>query len=189
MNRKETAHLLGVIALSDRRELSDELTKLWHAILANIDINDALAAVLKHRAESTEWLQAAHIVRAVRAERAKRIETANLVYEPNDEETARDFCLRLAAMNRAAADGTIAAGPIRRMLEPVPSAGAPLEIKNAVEQLRAGRAALAVTCPHCGATPGSRCTANTKRHRAPHGGTYQARDDAYRVRHAAEATT
>lgn len=164
MNRQETAHLLGVIALTDRRELSDELTQLWHAILGSIRIEDALAAVLKHRSESTEWLQAAHIVRIVRAERAKRIAAANIVYEPINDETGREFLDRIGALTRAAGDGRLQPRSVGLALEPGPGVPqVPSELDAVIAARRAARAALSVACPYCRATAGNPCTIG-KRH-------------------------
>lgn len=158
MNRQETAHLLGVIALTDQRKLSDELTQMWHVILGDIRIEDALAAVVQHRAESAEWIQPAHIVRLVRIERSRR--TANIVYEPVEGETGREYCDRVGALYRAAANGMTEPQTIGRALSLSAPAKAPVEIEAAIEARRAVRTARAVTCPvsSCKASPGNPCS-------------------------------
>jgi hypothetical protein len=164
VNREETAYLLGVIAMGDNRKLSTELTKYWHSLLPDIALDDALMAVAIHRRESTEWLQISHIVRIVRAERARRIDAANIIYEPIGEETARQFLDRVAAQTRAAGDGRHDPRNIGlAALEPGPTAPrVPSEVEAVIEARKAVRSALTVGCPHCKAGPRSPCHVGKK---------------------------
>lgn len=155
MNREETAHLLGLIALGDNRQLSNELTAYWHGLLPDIRLEDAVQAVAIHRRESTDYLQPAHIVKLVRAERARRIDAANIVYEPIGDETTSQFLGRLSALARAAGDGRLDPRNIGLALEP--GTTAPAEVEAVIEGRKSVRSALNVKCPFCDAGPRSAC--------------------------------
>lgn len=157
MNREEAAYLLGIIALGDNRQLSNELTEYWRGLLPDIRLEDAVQAVAVHRRESTDYLQPAHIVRLVRAERARRINAANIVYEPISNETTRQFLDRLSAQARAAGDGRLDPRNIGLALEPGPNTTAPAEVEAVIEGRKSVRSALNVRCPFCHAGPRSAC--------------------------------
>jgi hypothetical protein len=186
VNREEAAKLLALIALGDNRQTTTELAAYWHGLLQDIRLDDATQAVAIHRRESTEWLQPSHIIRIVRAERAKRIDAANIIYEPIGEETARDCLARIAAITRAAGDGRLDPRRIGRLLEPGPSTPTvPNEIEAAIEARKAIRSALTVHCPFCHAAPRSACKVGRNANGKP-AFIHPARMDAVRApaRHA-----
>lgn len=77
MNYAETARLLAAASSVDRRQLDDATVATWHAILGDLDAGDALEALRRHFAQSTDWLMPAHIrdgVRAIRDQRRAREE-------------------------------------------------------------------------------------------------------------------
>lgn len=155
MNREEAGKLLALIALGDNRQNTTELAIYWHDLLSDIRFDDAELAVAIHRRESTEWLQPAHIRRLVRAERARRINAANIVYEPIDGETTSQFLGRLSALARAAGDGRLDLRNIGLALEP--GITAPTEVEAVIEGRKSVRSALNVKCPFCDAGPRSAC--------------------------------
>lgn len=158
MNLQDANKLLTAIAVGDNRKVDDVAIAYWAGLLYDIRLADALQAVAVHRRESTEWLQPAHIVRLVRAERTRRIDAANIVYEPIGEENARQFLDRVAALTRAAGDGRLDPRRIGLALEPGPNTPAvPSEIEAAIEARKAVRSALNSACPYCKATPRSPC--------------------------------
>lgn len=157
MNREEAAQLLGLIALGDNRQISHETVAYWHGLLPDIRLDDATQAVAIHRRESTAYLQPAHIVELVRAERRRRIDAANIVYEPVDGETTNQFLNRLSAMARAAGDGRLDPRNIGLALEPGPNTTAPAEVEAVIEGRKSLRSALNVKCPYCNAGPRSAC--------------------------------
>lgn len=154
MNREEAGQLLAIIAMGDNRHIAPEHAVYWQNLLADIRLEDAAQAVATHRRESAEYLQPAHIVRLVRIERSRR--TANIVYEPVEGETGREFCARVGALYRTSADAG-QARTIGAALELGTGAKAPAEIEAATSERRAVRMALSVRCPACHAAPRVPC--------------------------------
>lgn len=72
MQKSQTARLLGKAALVDNRTIDQMTIEAWHEIVGHLDYDDALAALLKHRTESTDYLMPAHIVAGVKAIRKQR---------------------------------------------------------------------------------------------------------------------
>jgi hypothetical protein len=158
VNREEAAQLLALIAMGDNRQNTPEHAVYWQNLLSDIRFEDAVQALGVHRRESTEYLLPAHIRRLVKAERARRIDAANIVYEPIGEESTRQFLDRVAATYRAAGDGRMDPRRIGLALEPGPNATAvPAEIEAVTEGRKAVRSALNVRCPFCKAAPRSPC--------------------------------
>jgi hypothetical protein len=185
MNRQEANMLLTAIAIGDNRTTDDDAVEYWRALLADTRLEDAMQALATHRRESTEWIQPAHIRRLVKAERARRIDAANIVYEPIGEENARQFLDRVAAVYRAAGDGRMDPRRIGLALEPGPNAAAaPAEIEAVTEGRKAVRSALNVRCPFCKAGPRSPCKVGKNANGKP-GFVHPTRIDASR----ADATT
>jgi len=181
MNKFEANRLLAAIALGDNRTTDDTAVAYWAGLLYDIRLEDALNAVVVHRRESTEWLQPAHIIRLVRAERARRIDAANLVYEPIGEESTRQFLDRIAATYRAAGDGRMDPRNIGLALDPGPSTPAvPDEVQALTEARKAIRSALTVRCPFCKVAPHSPCRVGRNANGRPHF-AHPARLDAARA--------
>jgi len=73
----DAARVLAACALFDNRKIPDDengdrLAEGWFALIGHLDLRDALEAVRRHYAESTEWIMPAHINRGVRAIKAER---------------------------------------------------------------------------------------------------------------------
>jgi hypothetical protein len=82
MTPAEVARLLAGAAMFDYRKIDRDDALAWHHVLGDLDFDDAIEAVRRHYAESTERLMPAHVrqgVRAIRNERASR--TPNAVRE------------------------------------------------------------------------------------------------------------
>jgi len=163
MNREDTAKLIGIVALGDNRTESDEMTIYWHDLLRDIRIEDALQAVTIHRRESTEWLQPAHIIRIVRAQRNLRLAAANPVHEPVADETVLQDLSRRAQLLTAAADGRIGPRPVHLALaKPDQPAALPPAVQDAVDAARSARGPLSVRCPFCETLAGTACRAGKR---------------------------
>lgn len=78
MNRSETALLLGAIAARDQRTVGETDVLAWHEDLADLDFDDARAAVSRHFREATERIMPAHVRRQVRIIRAERRASAEV---------------------------------------------------------------------------------------------------------------
>ncbi|KRC52142.1 hypothetical protein ASE16_03580 [Leifsonia sp. Root227] len=74
MNIQETAAVLAKIKIGDNREIDSKgiVLREWHQEIGHLDYQDALEAVVMHRRESTEYLQAGHIVANVARIRRQR---------------------------------------------------------------------------------------------------------------------
>lgn len=66
MNRFEMARLLAKIQLGDRRQVTDLVVTDWLETIGHLTYQDAYMAVVAHRRDSTDYLQAAHINQRVR---------------------------------------------------------------------------------------------------------------------------
>lgn len=75
MTPGEMADVLSAIGVYDGRKISQADVAAWHAAAGDLDRSDALAAVVRHHANSTDWMKPAHLRRevlAIRNERADR---------------------------------------------------------------------------------------------------------------------
>lgn len=62
MNRDETIQLLKLVVAGDRRTIGPEDIQYWQAMLANIDLGDAVnALVMIRRREPDKWIDPGHI--------------------------------------------------------------------------------------------------------------------------------
>lgn len=73
MNVAETAKVLTLIQIVDRRVVDEATVAAWHDLIGHLDFTDACEAVRAHRRASTEYLLPAHIVAGVRGIRAARL--------------------------------------------------------------------------------------------------------------------
>lgn len=69
MNLREAKMLLVEASAIDNRVVSDIAVKAWAAILSDVPYKEASKALIVHRANSTEYVQPAHIVRIVKKRR------------------------------------------------------------------------------------------------------------------------
>lgn len=76
MNVQQTAALLALIAVVDRRHIDDPVVLHWHDLVADINFDDACEAVREHRRTSTEYLVPAHVRVGVGRLRARRLDAA-----------------------------------------------------------------------------------------------------------------
>lgn len=65
MNRSETARILAAMAAFDRRTVGDSDVIAWHAVLSDVDYEDALMAVRNWYTRNTEWIMPAHVRKLV----------------------------------------------------------------------------------------------------------------------------
>lgn len=158
MNRQEANFLLTTIAAGDNRTTDDAAVEYWYDLLRDIRLEDALEAVTVHRRESTEWLQPAHICRAVKASRHLRLVVSNIIHEPNGADTVEQDRARRLALVRQAADGQIQPQPLRLALaRPEQPAEVPEMVALRAEAFRASQRPLDTPCPFCHVPAGDRC--------------------------------
>lgn len=73
MLKSEVATLLGKAALIDNRRVDPMLVEAWWEILTDVEFEDAMAALTRHRRESTEYLMPGHIVAGAKRARSERV--------------------------------------------------------------------------------------------------------------------
>lgn len=66
MNIGETTQALALAQAFDNRTVGEVNIRAWHAVLADAEAADVMAAIREHYAEHTEWIMPAHIRTAVR---------------------------------------------------------------------------------------------------------------------------
>ncbi|MBS2548819.1 hypothetical protein KGQ19_18290 [Catenulispora sp. NL8] len=176
MTPSETVKLLRMVAAAcPAMRIEEHTPEAWHMILGDQTFADCVQALRLVAREQT-WIAPADLIAAIRRIRAERIERANLVYEPAGEESARDFCRRLATMRRTAADGDV---PARSVTFALPAGvAAPPDIAERAHAHRAGLKVLQVACPFCKSPVGSPCQLTAgPRGRRPHGGSHPSRKE------------
>lgn len=112
MTPSEAATLLGHIAAFDRRTVGKTDAHAWARALHDLPLDDdTLDAVAQffgdpqRDPEAQRWIQPHHVRTARQQIRAARIEAANLVHEPEPDETPRSFIERRRAQLAAAGSG------------------------------------------------------------------------------------
>lgn len=73
MRIAETAKVLTLIAVVDRRAVDEVTIAAWHDLIGHLPFDDACEAVRRHRRTSTEYLLPAHVVAGVRDLRRGRL--------------------------------------------------------------------------------------------------------------------
>lgn len=73
MNIAETAKVLTLIQLVDRRHVDETTIAAWHDLIGDLDFTDACEAVRAHRRASTDYLLPAHVRAGVRVIRGARL--------------------------------------------------------------------------------------------------------------------
>lgn len=118
MTPSEAATLLGHIAAFDRRTVGETDARAWAAALHDLPLDqDTLNAVAQffgdpqRDPEAQRWIQPHHIRTLRVAIRNERIEAANLLHEPQPDETTSQFLRRRRAQLAAAANGHTQPGP------------------------------------------------------------------------------
>lgn len=143
MNYAETAQLLTAVAACDNRRIDDATVAMWHDVLGDLPLADALEAIRRHFAKSTEWLMPAHIragVGLIREARRPRSEVLALPsrfeYDPERAAQVRAGIARCTAALDIAR--TRRPKPIEAVEKPPPS---PADIirERALRRARAER--------------------------------------------------
>lgn len=175
-----------VKALCPAQKFDEYTPDAWLMVLGEFEFEDC-KTVLPRIAQGRPFIAPSDIATAVRELRARRHESANLIYEPRPDEGVSDFLARARGANRDAASGNVI--PIRPgiALPPGQAALPPPSIANVVQQVREERAgkhpALAVACPWeaCSAQVGAWCekrTPSSSKPKAVPGFVHPARCDA-----------
>ena len=61
MNQQETAQLLALTALVDNRPVTDEVRRMWHALIGDLDYQACVTAMQAHYRTSEKWIMPATI--------------------------------------------------------------------------------------------------------------------------------
>ena len=69
MNTDQLTMLLARIQVLDNRQVDELTIQAWQPLMDAVDYGDAVEAVNRHFAESTEYLKPAHITRLIRDKR------------------------------------------------------------------------------------------------------------------------
>lgn len=99
MTPEEAALLLAGAAMFDYRKVEKADALAWHHVLGDLDYDDAIEAVRRHYAESTERLMPAHVrqgVRAIREDR-RRLEPSEALALPSPFEQDMNRQVRMEA--------------------------------------------------------------------------------------------
>lgn len=72
MKKAQVVDLLSVVVEFYPRQVTAETVKAWHAVLADVPFDEALAALREHVRSSTEWVLPAHLLAIVRDRRAEQ---------------------------------------------------------------------------------------------------------------------
>ncbi len=108
MNRAQLATLLTLRAsFHGNVRVGETDVEAWHAVIGDLDYNDALKALAVHYADSTDWSMPAHIRHAVRRTREARLANTQLPQPPPDMDPDDDVAYRrwLTEVRRRAANG------------------------------------------------------------------------------------
>lgn len=72
MTPAELVKVLVRVQADDNRDIGQVTVASWQQIIGHLDFQDAIAAVVMHRQESTDWLMPAHVLRNAARVRARR---------------------------------------------------------------------------------------------------------------------
>ncbi|KDN86722.1 zinc finger domain-containing protein [Kitasatospora cheerisanensis] len=168
MNRSETALLLALCASYDRRTVGEADVRAWQLVLADVDHQQAEAAVVAHYGDTRDWIMPADIKRRVaahRADAARDIQGPGQAAEVPDADPD-NIPAYLAALRtqrtRGAEGGALKQRPVLALLAGV---GQPVPTELAAVR-RPG--ALGVRCDTCKAAIGRPCKTPSQKPRAPH---------------------
>lgn len=106
MTPSETAELLGTIQAFDHRTVGEADIMAWHAVLRDVEIASAKAAVIEHFTVSKEWLAPVDIRTIIARTRSRRIGSIPSVVPPWQlaDDPAREMTW-VANYRHAIADG------------------------------------------------------------------------------------
>ncbi|WP_213452870.1 hypothetical protein [Rhizomonospora bruguierae] len=97
MNVAEAAAVLAKAAAFDRRTVGDADILAWHEILADVAVDDALAAVAAHYRDTRDWLMPSDVIRLARKVRAERRERSEALALPSRFEADPARAVRISA--------------------------------------------------------------------------------------------
>lgn len=84
MNRSEAAQALTVAAAYDNRSIGQTNVAAWTKALDDLRLSDVVDAIHAHYRDSSDFLQPAHIRKAVQQIRARRIDDAVIPAPPHE---------------------------------------------------------------------------------------------------------
>ncbi|MFF0200608.1 hypothetical protein [Streptomyces sp. NPDC005017] len=146
----ETAQLVALVAaMCPSMHLEDTTTDAWHLLLADLDVADVRAAVIRLGRQRSD-IAAADIRAEVRAIREERLARNPLPLPDSDPDDPRRYRAELLALVAAIASGQ----RVRRT--PAAPGGPPSHLTGSKRDSRAR--SLRVPCPWCGAAAGRPCT-------------------------------
>lgn len=142
MTPGEVAEVLGRCALYDYRDVTKFDVAAWYAVIGHHDLGDAIEAVVRHYADSTDRIMPAHInrlVKQIREDRRRLEQKPEVLALPSRFE---DDINRQVQLKQGAATAREVLGPL---LEHLASRSQPQQ--SAMEQLRELTAAPASADP------------------------------------------
>lgn len=69
MNKEEVGKFLTLTALIDNRTITTEVALMWSEIIGHLSLDDAVAAMKEHYAETRQWLMPADVLDRVKSKR------------------------------------------------------------------------------------------------------------------------
>ncbi|MFB7248391.1 hypothetical protein CW362_20255 [Streptomyces populi] len=146
----ETAQLVALVAaMCPSMHLEDTTTDAWHLLLADLDVADVRAAVIRLGRQRSD-IAAADIRAEVRAIREERLARNPLPLPDSDPDDPRRYRAELLSLVSAIASGQ----RVRRT--PAAPGSPPSHLTGSKRDSRAR--SLRVPCPWCGAAAGRPCT-------------------------------
>lgn len=110
MRLSEAGDLLALISAYDNRNMSEEVSAAWFDLLHPFTLAEAKHAVKKHFFESTDYLQPAHVVRIIKAERKARLaRVGTIVASRADMADAGSELRTTKELSKAVASGELTA--------------------------------------------------------------------------------
>jgi uncharacterized protein involved in exopolysaccharide biosynthesis len=97
MTPGEIARLLAAAAMFDYRKVEKADAQAWHLVLGDLDFDDAMEALRRHYAESTERLMPAHVRQGVRTIRNERRRPSEALALPSKFEDDMNRQVRMEA--------------------------------------------------------------------------------------------
>lgn len=126
MNHTEAAILVRYVrALCPQQKFDEYSADAWHDLLGHLDLDPCKAAA-RTLGQRQPFIAPAEIIAEVRSQRRERL--ANFQYEPDPDESPREYLLRLRAQIADVADGRrepqmLAATPDPELIRVLPGVG------------------------------------------------------------------